>query len=513
MKIFNSEQIRAWDKFTIKEDDISSLELMERAVIKCLPFLLDQINLKNKILIFCGHGNNGGDGLVAARLLLNMGYEVYCFVSVSEDKLSNENLFNRKLLSNLYPESILTIDEHNYQKIIVIDKNTVVIDAIFGNGINRIIEGFYSDLILLLNSASCYKKISIDIPSGLIGDSTEIIDNQIIFIADITLSFQQTKTSFLFEETGIFAGKVIVVNIELSNDFEKNEKTNFYFFDKNDAIEIFEKKSSYKGKHSYGHLLLVGGDAGKAGAIMMAANAANYSGCGRITVCTSKETSGYLQINSPQSMVFFDKDFPTEIVLPKLDSFSAIAVGPGLGKEEEKVKLLRKLINDFKGPMVFDADAIGILAENKTWLAFLTPNSILTPHHYELQKLTGIVGNRTTMLRSAVELAVKNKLIVVYKGKNTAICLPNGDVVFNSSGNQALSKGGSGDLLTGYIGGLLAKGYSAPVAAMLGCFIHGRAAEFANEEKSLDGINYSSILNEMDRVIFELENYNPPHIV
>jgi len=509
MKIFNSEQIRAWDKFTLEAEKISSLELMERAVVKCLPFLLDQIKFKNKILIFCGHGNNGGDGLVAGRLLLNMGYEVYCFVSVLENKLSCENLYNRKLLTNLYPESIVTIDEHNYLQNIVIDKNTVIIDAIFGNGINRVIEGFYSDLILRLNSTSCYKKISIDIPSGLIGDSTEIIENQIIFKADLTLSFQQTKSCFLVEETGIFAGNVVVVNIELNANFEKNEKTNFYYFDKNDAIEIFEKKAMFNGKHSYGHLLLVGGDTGKAGAIIMAANAANYSGCGRITVCTSKETAGYLQINSPQSMVFFDKNYPNELVLPKLDNFSAIAVGPGLGKEEEKVKLLRKLINDFKGPMVFDADAIGILAENKTWLAFLTPNSILTPHHYELQKLTGIVGSRTTMLRSAVELAVKNKLIVVYKGKNTAICLPNGDVVFNSSGNQALSKGGSGDLLTGYIGGLLAKGYSAAGAAMLGCFIHGKAAEYATKEKSLDGTNYLSILNEMDKVIFELENINP----
>jgi NAD(P)H-hydrate epimerase len=266
----------------------------------------------------------------------------------------------------LYPESIITLNENDYQQKIVVDKNTVIIDAIFGNGINRIIEGFYSALILHLNSITCYKKISMDIPSGLFGDSTVIIENQIVFKADFTFSFQQTKTSFLFEETGIFAGKVIVVNIELSKDFEKNEKTNFYYFDKNDAFEIFEKKSSFPSKHSYGHLLVVGGDTGKAGAIMMATNSANYSGCGRITVSTSKETASYLQINSPQSMVFFDKDFPNEIVLPKLDNFSAIAVGPGLGKEEEKVKLLRKLINDFKGPMVFDADAIGILAENKT---------------------------------------------------------------------------------------------------------------------------------------------------
>ena len=155
MKIFNSEQIRAWDKFTLEAEKITSLELMERAVVKCLPFLLDQIKFKNKILIFCGHGNNGGDGLVVGRLLLNMGYEVYCFVSVLENKLSSENLYNRKLLTNLYPESIVTIDEHNYLQNIVIDKNTVIIDAIFGNGINRVIEGFYSDLILRLNSTSC----------------------------------------------------------------------------------------------------------------------------------------------------------------------------------------------------------------------------------------------------------------------------------------------------------------------------------------------------------------------
>jgi ADP-dependent NAD(P)H-hydrate dehydratase / NAD(P)H-hydrate epimerase len=509
MKIYNSEQIKAWDKFTLESEKISSIELMERAVIKCLPFLLNQINFKNKILIFCGNGNNGGDGLVAGRFLLELGYEVCCYVSVEEDKLSNENLFNRKLLTNLYPESIITLNENDYQQKIVVDKNTVIIDAIFGNGINRIIEGFYSALILHLNSITCYKKISMDIPSGLFGDSTVIIENQIVFKADFTFSFQQTKTSFLFEETGIFAGKVIIVNIELSNDFEKNKKNNFYYFDKNDAIEIFEKKASFASKHNYGHLLLVGGDTGKAGAIMMAANAANYSGCGRITVSTSKETASYLQINSPQSMVLFDKDFPNEIVLPKLDNFSAIAIGPGLGKEEEKVKLLRKIINDFKGPILFDADAISILADNKTWLAFLTPNSILTPHHYELQKLTGVVGDRTIMLRAAVELAIKNKLIIVYKGKNTAICLPNGDVVFNSSGNQALSKGGSGDLLTGYIGGLLAKGYSAASAAILGCFVQGKAAEYANEKKSIDGMNYSSILYAMDKVIFELENSGP----
>lgn len=508
MKIFNSLQIKAWDKFTLDVEKISSLELMERAVLKCLPFLLNQINFKNKILIFCGNGNNGGDGLVIGRFLLELGYKACCFVYDDEQKLSLENLSTRKLLTNLYPKSIITLNEVEYLQKIIIDKNTVIIDAIFGNGINRIIEGFYSDLILYLNSITCFKKISIDIPSGLFGDSSVIIENQIVFKADITFSFQQTKTSFLFEETGIYTSEVIVVNIDLNSDFEKKENTNFYYFDKKDAIEIFEKKTSFKSKHNYGHLLIIGGDTGKAGAIMMAANAASYSGCGRITVGTTKESASYLQINSPQSMVYFDKDFPNEINLPKLDNFSAVAIGPGLGKEKEKEKLLRKLINDFKGPILFDADAIGILAENKTWLAFLTPNSILTPHHYELQKLTGLVGNRSTMLSAAVELAIKNKLIIVYKGKNTAICLPNGDVVFNSSGNQALSKGGSGDLLTGYISGLLAKGYSAARAAMLGSYVHGKAAEYPFEKQSIDGINYLSILNGMDKVILDLENNN-----
>ena len=505
MKLFNSEQLKEWDKFTIENDKISSLELMEKAVLKCLPIILNQINFKSKVYIFCGNGNNGGDGLVLGRFLFKLGYKTFCFVLENENKLSEENSINRKILNDLYPESLVVLKDINDIKKINIDTNTFIIDAVFGNGLNRVIEGIYADLIIYLNTIKCYKKISIDIPSGLIGDSTLLKENQIIFKTDLTLTFQQIKTSFLFEETGIFAGKIIIVDIELNSEFEKKAKTNFYYFDDKDAVEIFEKKAPFESKHAYGHLLLVGGDSGKSGAIMMAANAANYSGCGRITVSTSKDSASYLQINSPQVMVFFNNEFPTEISIPKLNNFSAIAIGPGLGKEEDKIKLLRKLINDFKGPMLFDADAISILAENKTWLAFLSPNSILTPHHYELQKLTGTVGHRTTMLSAAVELAIKNKIIIVYKGKNTAICLPNGDVVFNSSGNQALSKGGSGDLLTGYIGGLLAKGYSPVRAAMLGCYIHGKAAENGVSKSSIDGLNYSDILDGFNNTIRELE--------
>jgi ADP-dependent NAD(P)H-hydrate dehydratase / NAD(P)H-hydrate epimerase len=504
MKIFNANQIKTWDKFTLEQQQISSLQLMERAVLNCLPIVLKNITFKNTIFIFCGNGNNGGDGLVLGRFLHDLGYKTSCVVFEETTNLSPENTINRKRIKDTH--SLVIVKDIKDIETLNFDDNTVIIDAIFGNGLNRILEGFYAVLITALNEIKCHKKISIDIPSGLLGDVTQLQKNQVVFKADLTLSFQQTKTSFLFDETGFFTGEVVIIDINLSKGFEQKENTNFYFFDRKDAAEIFEKKAAFESKHSYGHLLLIGGDSGKSGAIMMAANAANYSGCGRITVSTTKESASFLQMNSPQAMVFFNKENSTEISVPKLSEFSAIAIGPGLGKEEEKVQLVRKIINDFKGPILFDADAISILAENKTWLAFLTPNSILTPHQYELQKLTGISGDRTTMLSAAVELAVKNKIIVVYKGKNTAICLPNGDVVFNSSGNQALSKGGSGDLLTGFMGGLLAKGYSPACAAMLACYMHGKAAEYALQHSSIDGMTFKDILNGFNEIVSDLEN-------
>ena len=454
MKILNIEKIREADRFTIENEPISSEGLMERAAGQVFEWLMHHINKEHTIKIFCGNGNNGGDGLVVARRLAEVG------VPCNAYKLSNF---------------------HSSEEFPKIDANDVIVDALFGSGLNRPVEGLAAELIQYLNRRPAIR-IAIDIASGLFADVPS--PAAAIFKPDYTLTFQQPKLAFLMPENDPYVGQLEILDIQLHPQFLLEVETNNLLVDKELIKPIIHHRTKYSHKGTYGHALLVAGSEGKTGAAILGAKSCLRTGVGLLSVKLPQSAWTPLQSALPEAMIQIDD---------KLDAFSAIGVGPGLGKDDEAQRFVRHLIQDAQVPMVMDADALNILAENPTWLSFLPPKTILTPHPKEFERLFGKTSNSFERLELLREMAVKHNIIIVLKGANTATAMPNGAVFFNSTGNPGMATAGSGDVLTGMILSLLAQRYTPEEAAVLGVYLHGLAGDIAASDIGQEALIASDI--------------------
>ena len=488
MKILTSEQIKKADEFTIQNEPIKSIDLMERAAKQCVDWLKNRYSIKKSCTVFCGVGNNGGDGLVIARLLAEANYNVDVFVVEFSKNYSADFTINLERLKKAKVQ-FTTLTEDNYR--FFIPPKTIVIDAIFGSGLNKPIEGFVEQIIHQLNN---YKIVAVDIPSGLFGEDNQNNLPENIVRATYTLTFQQPKLAMMFPQNNIFCGEVIVLPIGLHPDFINAMESNYFFTTKQDVKSLVmpRRKTAHKG--NYGHALLLAGSFGKMGAAVLSSKACLRAGVGLLTTHIPKCGMNILQTAIPEAMcsVSDENDFIAD--LPNLENYNAIGVGPGIGTNKQTQNVLKLLIQNTKIPLVLDADALNILSENKTWLAFLPENSILTPHPKEFERLVGKWNNDEERLKLQVEFSIKNKVIVVLKGAHTSISMPNGKTYFNSSGNPGMATAGSGDVLTGIITSLVAQGYSPENASIMGVYLHGVAGDVAAENLGEEALIASDII-------------------
>lgn len=502
MKIFNSSQIKACDKFTIENEPIASIDLMERAAMTCIKHIIRQASVDDEFVIFCGKGNNGGDGLAIARHLIVRGYLTRVYIVNHQNNYSEDCKTNLDRLNEIKPEVVSVIENETQLNSIEILSSTVIVDALFGTGLNRGIEGLAASTVNFINSLPV-KVISIDIPSGLYADKSNERDDCIVR-AGTVLTFQFPKLSFMMAQNKYFVPQFEVLDIELSKTFIINEATDTYFITKSDVKPLLKYRSKFSHKGSFGHALLISGTYGKMGAAVIAAKACLRSGAGLLTVHVPAKGIEIMQSSIPEAMASADinPNFITE--LPILDKISAIGIGPGIGTNNETEAVIKKLLNYSAAPIVFDADAINILANNKTWLSFLPADSVITPHVKEFDRLTESHTNDFDRLITARHFSIKHNCILILKGTYTLIAMPDGNCFFNSTGNAGLAKGGSGDTLTGILTGLIARGYTPAQASILGVFLHGYAADLCLKKINIESLLATDVINKLPKAFEKL---------
>jgi hydroxyethylthiazole kinase-like uncharacterized protein yjeF len=491
MKILTTQQIREADEYTIQHEPILSIDLMERASQQCVDWITKRFDTKNTFAIFCGVGNNGGDGLAIARLLLDKKFKVYVFVVEFSKNYSADFTVNVERLKKLNVEMEWLNETNNEFNI---SPGTIVVDAIFGSGLNKTIYGFVSKIIEQINKNTV---VAIDVPSGMFCENNVENDLTNVVKATYTLTFQQPKLAMMFPQYANHFGEIEVLNIGLNVDFINQQQISFYFTTKNDVKKNILKRAKFSHKGTYGHALLISGSKGKMGAAVLSSKACLRSGVGLLTTHVPHVGLSVMQTAVPEAMCSVDEDTNYFTLIKDTEKYDAIGVGPGIGLEKQTQNALKLLIQNTVLPMVIDADALNSLAENKTWISFLPNNSILTPHPKEFERLVGKWSNDEERLQLQRDFAVKQQVIVVLKGAYTAIALPNGNVHFNSSGNAGMATAGSGDVLTGIITSLLAQGYEPEQAAITGVYLHGVAGDIAKENVGEISLIASDIIEQL----------------
>lgn len=472
MKILNAQQMGSADKATIKNEPIASIDLMERAANKCFNWLEKEAIDEKKIHVFCGLGNNGGDGLAIARFLHLEQYRTATYIVHFSDKMSEDFVTNYKRAEDI---DLSPVNIHSEDDFPEIKKDDLVIDAIFGMGIKKSPYGFTKKLIEHINvsKATVY---AIDVPSGLFIDKP-VEDKNAVIKSATTLTFHTPKLAYLLPDNQDYLIDFIPLDIGLDRDFINTIDTDYFFTKNSDIRKIFKERTRFSHKGSFGHSLLIGGSFGKIGACVLASKAALKVGSGLVTAYVPKCGYTIMQTSIPEVMVEVDAEDTLEFFNFKVIP-SVIGLGMGMGTSEKTAKALGKFLQQNKCPLVIDADGLNIIANNKDYLNWLPEDTILTPHPKELERLIGAWENDYEKLNKAKAFSKKHQCILIIKGAYTVI-IKDEKCYFNSTGNPALATAGTGDVLTGMITGLFAQHYSPLEAAIFGVFLHGRTADYA----------------------------------
>lgn len=495
MKIFSSTQIHELDKYTIDHEPIKSIDLMERAASRIVAEIRHLCTAYNTIVVFAGPGNNGGDALAVARILASEGLKVKAWLFNTTGRLSADCKTNRDRLTDMKELDSFTmvIDEFDPP---TLDASTLVIDGLFGVGLNKPLTGGYASLVKYIN-ASPSKVVSIDMPSGLMSESNEYNVRSNIIRADVTVTIQQPKLSFLFAENQQFIGELKVVDINISKEGMAQVDAHVTILEEDDVRCRMRQRDDFAHKGTMGHALIIAGSRGMAGAAMLATKACLRSGVGKVTVHTPAANIIPLQIGVPEAILDIDPDncFFTEAV--STDRFQAMGIGPGLGNNENSAITMIGQLRRAQCPIVIDADAINILATHKAWMQQLPAGCILTPHIGEFERLEGASSDSYDRLSKAIILADRQQAYIVLKGHNTAIVTPGGRIMFCPTGNSGMATAGSGDVLTGVITALLARGYAQADACLVGTYLHGLAGDIAAKKFGKESLMASDIIDAL----------------
>ncbi len=502
LKILNSRQIREADAYTIEHEKMTSAELMERAAAAFVRAYVKMYDEKHEVFIFCGTGNNGGDGLVIGRMLLSQKYKVHVYIVRQNGKVSADFQENLEKLNKFHEPAEISEKAEVPEP----DENSIIIDALFGTGLSRPVEGIYAEVINKINKSRA-EVVSVDIPSGLYPDSPADKTGAIVR-ADCAITFHNPKLAFMLPENGRWIRTWKIVNIGLNKDFLERIVSPYCFTDLDTIRRIYRSRDKWSHKGDFGKVMLIAGSKGKIGAGVLCAKACLRSGAGLLTVYLPACGYEIMQMSIPEAMVQTDPSEETFSSSPDVKGFDVIGMGPGLGTGKETKEAFKDLLNNIPDNqlVVLDADALNLLSRNNDLLELLPQRAVLTPHPKEFERLVGHWDNDFERLEKQKEFSRKHNVVVVLKGAHTSIASPDGQVYFNSTGNPGMATGGTGDVLTGILAGLLGQKYPPFEAAILGVFLHGLAADLAARELGEDAIIASDIVTYLPKAFREVND-------
>ena len=500
------EDIRNSEQFTMAQEPIASIDLMERAGASFVQYILQSGCLlqEHSVAVFCGPGNNGGDGLVIARLLAQYGFTTTVVLCTTEGRTTPDFQINLERIKKLSIPSLRILDYHDeLMQSFYEQPNLVVIDALFGIGLSKPLTGYFASIVQSINALHV-PVIAVDVPSGLFPDQHTPANCTTIF-ASYTCTFQFMKLAYLLPENEKRVGESAVIDIGLQ--LPPEVKPDKMLITHDDVKGLIVPISKYAHKGSNGHGLLIAGSAEMPGAALLASKAAMRSGVGKLTLHSPATVLDKLSLYLPEGLQSRDNspNCFSEIDLEKLPTVTAIAVGPGLGQRKETVSALNRLLDEVRHPFILDADVLNILGNNKTWLSYLPEYSILTPHFKEFDRLAGIAVHDFDRLERLKHFVQKYNVIVILKGANSVVAMPDGKLFFNTTGNQGMATAGSGDVLTGILLAFLSKGYPPEIAAILACYLHGLSGDLAvKKRESFESLIASDLIDFLGAAFNEL---------
>lgn len=513
MIIPNALQCKELDACTLREDEISSAELMERAARRVTGFLThiyrnphngQKLAQGQSILIFAGPGNNGGDGLAVARMLGQKGYgpiKVYLFNT--NHSLSEDCELNAKRLSEECTQIEFTEVQQQFEAPET-HPDGLIIDALFGTGLSKPLGGGYAALVKFIN-ASQTPVVSIDMPSGLMCEDNTFNSPSAIVRASFTLTIGLPKLSLLLADNHPYTGQTYVLPIGLHLPDNDDSPYRFFLSERAELRQMLRPRNPFGHKGTFGNALLIAGHYGMAGAAILAAKACLKAGVGKVTVHTPVRNNDILQIAVPEAVLHHDPDETAFSTPWHSGEFQATAIGPGIGTDKRTALAFIEQASHTSTPLVVDADGINILGEHKGWISQIPAGTIFTPHPKEMQRLGICNKDSFSTLLEAINMARQHKFIICLKDHYTAVCLPDGRVFFNPSGNSGMATAGSGDVLTGIILALLAQGYEREQACRLGVYLHGLAGDLAVQKCGEHSLTASELICHLPQAFLSLE--------
>lgn len=503
MKIFTSAQIHELDKYTIEKEPISSIDLMERAAKALTRAIEAEWSADIPIVVFAGPGNNGGDALAVSRMLAADGYQIAVYLFNVHNHLSEECATNKQRLIEANKIKAFTEITMNFDPP-ELSKDNLVIDGLFGSGLNKPLSGGFSALVRYINQSSA-KVVSIDIPSGLMCEDNTYNIRQNIVKADLTLTLQQKKLSMLLADNQCYIGQLKVLDIHLSQEYISQKDCEYKVLEENDIKSRILPRKDFSHKGTMGSALLIVGSYGMAGAAVLSTKACLRAGVGKVYVHTPRRNYNIMQIAVPEAVMQMDREENYFSEAVDTHDIDALGIGPGLGQQEDTAIAVIAQLRRTGCPIVVDADAINILANHRAWLQQLPAGIILTPHPKEFDRLYGTMSNSCyERLEKARKLSKVLQAYIILKGHYSALCLPDGHVEFNPTGNSGMATAGSGDTLTGIITGLLARGYKSVDACRVGMYLHGYAGDLAAQELGKESLIASDLIQYLPQAFIEL---------
>lgn len=505
MKIFSAAQIHELDKYTIEHEPIKAIDLMERAARTLTRAIMEEWTDLTPVVVFAGPGNNGGDGLAVARMLAEAGYDVSVYLFNVHNHLSEECSTNRQRLIDSKKVGKFTEVTVNFDPP-ELSAETLVVDSLFGSGINKPLMGGFASLVKYINQSPA-KVVSIDMPSGLMCEDNSYNIRTNIIRANLTLTLQQVKLAMMFADCQQYIGRLRVLDIRLSSEYIHKAEVSHRIIEENDLRPHLLSRNDFAHKGSMGHALIIAGSYGMAGAAILSTRACLRSGVGKATVHTPKRNYAIMQTAVPEAVMQMDHEESYFSESVDADEFDAIGIGPGIGQSENTGIALIGQIRRTQCPVVIDADGLNILANHQAWMQQLPKGIIMTPHPKEFDRLVGHASNSDyERLTHAVQLSERLQAYIILKGHNSALCMPDGHVVFNATGNSGMATAGSGDVLTGIITGLLARGYERSMACLLGMYLHGLAGDLAAKELGKESLVAGDLIKYLPKAFMRLED-------
>lgn len=491
IKIFPTIQLKELDAYTIENEPVSSIDLMERASRALARAMSERWSAETPFTVFAGPGNNGGDALAVSRLLAERGCRVEVYLFNTKGALSPDCETNKERLAG-----VAGIDFHEITTQFVppvLTAEHVVVDGLFGSGLNKPLSGGFAAVVKYINTSPA-TVVAIDVPSGLMGEDNTYNIQANIIRADLTLSLQLPKLAFLFAENAPFVGEWQLLDIGLSEEAIEEKETDFALTEHEDVASMLKPRGKFAHKGNFGRALLIAGSQGMAGASVLAARACLRSGVGLLTVHIPFCNNFIVQTSVPEAMTEIDINDVRFSCATDTDDYQVVGIGPGLGKAGDTEAALLEQIESCQTPMVVDADALNLLGEHRSYIGRLPKGSILTPHPKELERLVGKCQNSYERLTKARELARSAGVHILLKGAYSVIIAPSGKCWFNPTGNPGMATGGSGDVLMGVVLALLAQGYDAETAARMAAYVHGLAGDIACKKHGVMGMTAGDIV-------------------